>query len=375
MSHSKKVPLLPLDTNIPKCLIPGPNAKPEPDSADKENLVPAPEPGSLKCRKPQPCSPKTPLSRGPLKPSSLQMCMKLNEPDAGLKLADPVPHSSDIWEFSDSESAPASSWSTLPNRALLCRPLPLDVGRCTCIIAKEPVEGARGVSVFSLYTDEGQGRQDRKLAVARHRRRRGRSEFAVAQNPKGIFVASDEGFLGTISANLIGSKYQIFNQSKGLDGSKTQTKKLLGVVMFVPTITTLTGRFRSIRAWIPRQQQSTQLKSTSTNQIQHVSGLTENWELKKKVADQLVSRVPFYNSATKRYELDYRERSGRTGQRVQASVKNFQMTMEEKGKQTILQLGRIGKSKYIMDFRYPLTGYQAFCICLAAIDSKLCCTL
>jgi hypothetical protein len=38
-------------------------------------------------------------------------------------------------------------------RALLCRPLPVDVGRCTCIIAKETVEGPRGVSVYSLYTN------------------------------------------------------------------------------------------------------------------------------------------------------------------------------------------------------------------------------
>jgi hypothetical protein len=34
----------------------------------------------------------------------------------------------------------------------------------------------------------------------------------VAQNPKAVFVTTDDGFLGTVSANLIGSKYQIFNQ-------------------------------------------------------------------------------------------------------------------------------------------------------------------
>ena len=59
---------------------------------------------------------------------------------------------------------------------------------------------------------EGQGRQDRKLAVAWHRRRNGRSEFIVAQNPNGIFCNSDESFLGSITANLMGSKYQIWDQ-------------------------------------------------------------------------------------------------------------------------------------------------------------------
>ncbi|OAY70528.1 Tubby-like protein 4 [Ananas comosus] len=318
------------------------------------------------------------LNRVALKPSSLQLCMKLSEPDSGLgggsRPWDPLhSSSSDVWEFSDSESAPASSWSTLPNRLLLCRPLPLDVGRCTCIIAKEPANGKGGVALYSLYTNEGRGRQDRKLAVARHRRRNGRSLFIVAQNPKGISCTSDESFLGSMSANLMGSKYQIWDQERPLNSSKDQPKRLLGVVAFIPTITTLTGSCRSMRAWIPKHQ-SMQLKSTSTK-IQHMNGLPKNWEEKRDRAHQLYSRSPYYNYATKRYELDFRERAGRAGHRVQTSVKNFQLTVEENGRQTILQLGRIGKSKYIMDFRYPLTGYQAFCICLASIDSKLCCSL
>lgn len=59
---------------------------------------------------------------------------------------------------------------------------------------------------------EGQGRQDRKLAVARHRRHKGRTEFTIAQNAKGIVCSKDESFLGTISANLVGSKYHIWDQ-------------------------------------------------------------------------------------------------------------------------------------------------------------------
>ncbi|XP_066317970.1 tubby-like protein 4 [Miscanthus floridulus] len=324
----------------------------------------------------------------PMKPSSLQLRMKDEEAEAaaqappaffvgprGRELLLPPPSSNyEAWDLSDSESAPASSWATLPNRALLCRPLPQDVGRCTCVIVREAATGARGVALYSLYTNEGQGRQDRKLAVARHRRRRGRSEFIVAQNQDGIFCTSDNNFLGTVGANLVGSKYQIWGQGSRADELKNQSKRLLGVVAFAPTITTLTGSFRSMRAWIPKNQ-SMQLKTNNSAQIQHVSGLPKDWQEKKSRADQLCSRAPFYNHMTKRYELDFRERAGRMGYKVQTSVKNFQMTLEENERQTVLQLGRVGKSKYIMDFRYPLTGYQAFCICLASIDAKLCCTL
>lgn len=66
---------------------------------------------------------------------------------------DPVVEGLKLWELSDNEAAPASSWSTLNNRSLLCKPLPLDIGRCTCIIVKEKVDGLKGlVSLYSLYT-------------------------------------------------------------------------------------------------------------------------------------------------------------------------------------------------------------------------------
>ncbi|XP_043694792.1 tubby-like protein 8 [Telopea speciosissima] len=313
-----------------------------------------------------------------LKPSSLQLCMQLNEPDSTFrsKLLDPIESDNssrmNVWDHSDSEAAPASSWSTLPNRSLLCRPLPLDVGRCTCVIVKEASpEGLDGGFLYSLYTNEGHGRRDRKLAVARHRRRNGRSEFVIAQNTKGISCSSDESFLGNVTANLMGSKYQIWGQGSRLDSLKKQPKLLLAIVSFMPTITTWTGSYRSMRAWVPKLQ-SMQLKNTT--QVQHINGLPKDWEGKINKVHQLFSRVPHYNNISRRYELDFRER-GRAGVRIQSSVKNFQLTMEENGRQSILQLARVDKSKYIMDYRYPLTGYQAFCICLASMDSKLCCTV
>ncbi|RCV05198.1 hypothetical protein SETIT_1G063700v2 [Setaria italica] len=400
--NPKREPLRPRSSNAPAAPSPA-TARRGLASAEKENLGPkslgngkeqkekaataataAAAAELSKPARPAPAVAPTP----PLKSSSLQLRMKDESTEAaaaagappvlvgprGRELLPPPSSSYEAWDLSDSESAPASSWATLPNRALLCRPLPQDVGRCTCVIAREAATGARGVALYSLYTNEGQGRQDRKLAVARHRRRRGRSEFIVAQNQDGIFCTSDKNFLGTVAANLVGSKYQIRGQGNRVDELKSQSKRLLGVVAFAPTITTLTGSFRSMRAWIPKSQ-SMQLKANNSAQIQHISGLPKDWQEKKSRADQLCSRAPFYNHMTKRYELDFRERAGRMGYRVQTSVKNFQMTLEENGRQTVLQLGRVGKSKYIMDFRYPLTGYQAFCICLASIDSKLCCTL
>ncbi|XP_027121546.1 tubby-like protein 8 isoform X3 [Coffea arabica] len=312
-----------------------------------------------------------------LKPSSLQLCMKKHEPDSiiGTRTLEPVDsgttNSGNIWDYSDSEAAPASSWSTLPNRSLLCRPLPVDIGRCTCLIVKEPSpEGLDKGTLYSLYTHEGHGRQNRKLAVAHHRRRNGRSEFLVASCVKGLVSGQDDSLIGNMTANLMGSKYHLWGQGNQLN-PLTKLFKLLAVVTFTPTITTWTGSHRSIKAWIPKHQ-SMQLK----NVTQHINGLPLDWKEKMDKVHQLFSRVPHYNKVniSKKYELDYRDR-GRTGLRIQSSVKNFQLTLEKNGRQTILQLGRVGKSNYVMDFRYPMTGFQAFCISLASIDSKACCTM
>ncbi|KAI5400420.1 hypothetical protein KIW84_065348 [Lathyrus oleraceus] len=136
----------------------------------------------------------------------------------------------------------------------------------------------------------------------------------IAVKKKGLLFYSDETFLGTVTANLTGSKYNIWDQ-KHCPNSKSKSnqpnsKQPLVVVEYVPTIPTCTRTHRSIKAYIPNHQ-AMSFKNTS------------------------------------------------------------QFTLEENGKQTILQLGRVAKSKFVMDYRYPLTGYQAFSICLASLDAKL----
>lgn len=88
------------------------------DDDDKENLaVPNPNTNQNDGKNPI-LSEKSKL----LKPSSLQLCIKKNEPDSvvGFRNWDCVDSakssSLNVWDYSDSEAAPASSWSTLPNR-------------------------------------------------------------------------------------------------------------------------------------------------------------------------------------------------------------------------------------------------------------------
>ncbi|KAF3511251.1 hypothetical protein F2Q69_00010055 [Brassica cretica] len=65
-----------------------------------------------------------------------------------------------------------------------------------------------------------------------------------------------------------------------------------------------------------------------------------------------------------------------------ASVKNFQLaaTVDQsqpggKGDEetVLLQFGKVGDDTFTMDYRQPLSAFQAFAICLASFGTKLAC--
>ena len=105
------------------------------DIVDKENVAPLSAARCYRNRDPSPKKRSQPLTakvpppnsgvekpKQPrhLTPPSLQICKPKGEQEGHIvKLEsgeEHVPYSSDVWYFSDNEAAPASSWSTLPNR-------------------------------------------------------------------------------------------------------------------------------------------------------------------------------------------------------------------------------------------------------------------
>ncbi|KAL6532270.1 hypothetical protein OROGR_014240 [Orobanche gracilis] len=64
-----------------------------------------------------------------------------------------------------------------------------------------------------------------------------------------------------------------------------------------------------------------------------------------------------------------------------ASVKNFQLVASpengvagpEHDDRVILQFGKVGKDAFTMDYRYPISAFHAFAICLSSFDTKIAC--
>eukprot|EP01018_Ginkgo_biloba_P012909 Gb_21935 [translate_table: standard] len=90
----------------------------------------------------------------------------------------------------------------------------------------------------------------------------------------------------------------------------------------------------------------------------------------------LKNKAPRWHEQLQCWCLNFR------GRVTVASVKNFQLVAATEPSQpvaqsdhdkVILQFGKIGKDIFTMDYRYPLSVFQAFAICLSSFDTKLAC--
>jgi tubby and related proteins len=103
----------------------------------------------------------------------------------------------------------------------------------------------------------------------------------------------------------------------------------------------------------------------------------------------LRNKVPRWHEQLQCWCLNFR------GRVTVASVKNFQLVVSTVPSQpappepqsaqasgsssssshdsVILQFGKVAKDMFTMDYRYPLSAFQAFAICLSSFDTKLAC--
>ncbi|XP_024357068.1 tubby-like F-box protein 3 [Physcomitrium patens] len=118
--------------------------------------------------------------------------------------------------------------------------------------------------------------------------------------------------------------------------------------------------------------------SSALESSEFVSGL-----LNKEEPLVLRNKAPRWHEQLQCWCLNFR------GRVTVASVKNFQLVAATSVKavsaaattssssadhdKVLLQFGKIGKDMFTMDYRYPLSAFQAFAICLSSFDTKLAC--
>lgn len=133
-----------------------------------------------------------------------------------------------------------------------------------------------------------------------------------------------------------------------------------------------------------RIDHSTDFSSARFSDIVGLLG-DEDEEQRKQRPLVLKNKAPRWHEQLQCWCLNFR------GRVTVASVKNFQliaaMPQPVAGAPTpsappvapvdhdkiILQFGKVGKDMFTMDYRYPLSAFQAFAICLSSFDTKLAC--
>ena len=104
------------------------------------------------------------------------------------------------------------------------------------------------------------------------------------------------------------------------------------------------------------------------------SSLSEPLADKKDGALVLKNKTPRWHEQLQCWCLNFH------GRVTVASVKNFQLVASSEDgpagpqhEKIILQFGKVGKDLFTMDYRYPISAFQAFAICLSSFDTKIAC--
>ncbi|KAL3843726.1 hypothetical protein ACJIZ3_001129 [Penstemon smallii] len=146
----------------------------------------------------------------------------------------------------------------------------------------------------------------------------------------------------------------------------------------------LEDSFRSITFSKSLLDHSTEFSSSRFSEMAGLSN--EDVEESKTRPLVLKNKSPRWHEQLQCWCLNFR------GRVTVASVKNFQLiaaatqtappTTSQPGAQPgpqpeqdkiILQFGKVSKDMFTMDYRYPLSAFQAFAICLSSFDTKLAC--
>jgi hypothetical protein len=54
------------------------------------------------------------------------------------------------------------------------------------------------------------------------------------------------------------------------------------------------------------------------------------------------------------------------------SQRNFQLVLHGDANATVMMFGKTDEGLYALDYCYPLSAFQAFCLALTSFDRKLC---
>ncbi|CBI19713.3 unnamed protein product, partial [Vitis vinifera] len=238
-----------------------------------------------------------------------------------------------------------------------------------CFIKRE-----RATSTFRLYLGLSpalSGDASKLLLAARKIRRATSTEFVISLLGDD-FSRATNAYVGKLKSNFLGTKFTIYDSQPPHDPA----------VHGNYNVATISYELNVLRTRGPRRMHCT-MHWIPISAIQEGGTAPTPMTFAKCQKDQfpqnplvLKNKAPRWHEQLQCWCLNFK------GRVTVASVKNFQLvaavepcqnvSVAEQEK-VILQFGKIGKDIFTMDYRYPLSAFQAFAICLSSFDTKPAC--
>ncbi|KAJ9518987.1 hypothetical protein QJQ45_026167, partial [Haematococcus lacustris] len=231
-------------------------------------------------------------------------------------------------------------------------------GPVLCYIIRDK-GSAKMYPKYTLHLEDGR----RFLLAARKRKKQTTSNYLISLDQASLSRESSNYF-GKLRANFVGTEFTIFDggvkPEKKASGDDHSARQELGCITYQYNVLGTRGP-RKMTAVIPAVSHE--------GRRMEADNLLERVKANKGLEDMVVMRnkPPRWNEDLNAYCLNF---SGRV---TEASVKNFQLVTDDNQNHVILQFGKIGKNTFTMDYQWPMSGFQAFCICLSSFDNKLAC--
>ncbi|CAD8064639.1 unnamed protein product [Paramecium sonneborni] len=234
-------------------------------------------------------------------------------------------------------------------------------GMIQCTIKRDRSGMSRFYPKYHLHVSNG----FLYLMSAKKRACNNTSNYIISMSREDL--EKGDNFIGKVRSNFMGTEFILYDAGLNPDKTKDQSKlrQQLGIVQYESNILGSKGP-RKMVVLLPNLDEREQLyvfKPTNSK-----DGILKEFQNNNR--DHIVTyvnRPPQWNSKHKAFVLNFYQRVDKP------SVKNFQLIVENKEDNILLQFGRVGDDLFNLDFQYPITPLQAFQIALSSFDYKIAC--
>ncbi|KAL0903919.1 hypothetical protein M5K25_025982 [Dendrobium thyrsiflorum] len=246
-------------------------------------------------------------------------------------------------------------------------------------------------STFYLYLSLTQTFMDKgKFLLAARRVRRGyHTEYTISLDADDLSQGS-KAYMGKLRSNFLGTKFMLYDSRPPYDGAKASNSRVsrrLASKRISPQVGTgnfeigqVTYKFNLLKSRGPRRMLCTLHCPAGGKPAAAAEG--HHSPTKTAKGGTTTSSIVLKNKSPRWHEhlqcwcLNFH------GRVTVASVKNFQLVAAADPNQAggameedtvLLQFGKVGDDLFTMDYREPLSAFQAFAICLSSFGTKLAC--